>query len=158
MAYNLTRTALQGKLVANEPAQAMALEPVKKTERENSWHRRLERRPIQFMIAALLVILIGSFVELMPTLTIASNIPTIASVKPYTPLELQGRDLISAKAAWAATRKRCGLSGRKLNDMGSTAKPASLFMITLFYGDRNVRALIWPGLAVNIPMPGIITT
>ena len=42
---------------------------------------------------ALLVILIGSFVELMPTLTISSNIPTIASVKPYTPLELQGRDL-----------------------------------------------------------------
>jgi cytochrome c oxidase cbb3-type subunit I/II len=32
-------------------------------------------------------------VELMPTLTIKSNIPTIASVKPYTPLELQGRDL-----------------------------------------------------------------
>jgi cytochrome c oxidase cbb3-type subunit I/II len=39
------------------------------------------------------VILIGSFIELMPTLTIKSNIPTIASVKPYTPLELQGRDL-----------------------------------------------------------------
>jgi len=93
MAYNLTRTALQGKLVANEAAQAMPLEPLKKTENENSWHRRLERKPIQFMIAALLVILIGSFVELMPTLTIASNIPTIASVKPYTPLELQGRDV-----------------------------------------------------------------
>jgi cytochrome c oxidase cbb3-type subunit I/II len=93
MAYNLTRTALQGKLLANEPAQAMALAPVSTIVRENSWHRRLERSPIQFMIAALLVILIGSFVELMPTLTIASNIPTIASVKPYTPLELQGSDL-----------------------------------------------------------------
>jgi cytochrome c oxidase cbb3-type subunit I/II len=45
------------------------------------------------MIAALLVILVGTFVELMPTLTIKSNIPTIASVKPYTPLELQGRDI-----------------------------------------------------------------
>ncbi|MDP9080242.1 MAG: cytochrome-c oxidase, cbb3-type subunit I [Bacteroidota bacterium] len=93
MAYNLTRTALQGKLLANEPAQAMPLEPVSTMVKEKSWHRRLERRPIQFMIAALIVILIGSFIEIMPTLTIASNIPTIASVKPYTPLELQGRDL-----------------------------------------------------------------
>lgn len=93
MAYNLTRTALQGKLLANEAAQAMPLEPLPKTAAEATWHRILERRPIQFMILALLVILVGTFVELMPTLTIKSNIPTIASVKPYTPLELQGRDL-----------------------------------------------------------------
>lgn len=93
MAYNLTKTALQGKLVANEAAQAMPLEPVNTITREASWHRRLERKPIRLMIAALVVILIGTFVELMPTLTIKSNIPTIASVKPYTPLELQGRDL-----------------------------------------------------------------
>jgi cytochrome c oxidase cbb3-type subunit I/II len=93
MAYNLARTMLQGSLVANEAAQAMPLAPVNTLVAEKSWHRRLERRPIQFLILALVVILIGSFVELMPTLTIKSNIPTIASVKPYTPLELQGRDL-----------------------------------------------------------------
>jgi len=93
MAYNLFRTMAQGSLVANEAAQAMPLEPFIKPVNEHSWHRALERKPIKFMIIALLVILIGSFVELMPTLTIKSNIPTIASVKPYTPLELQGRDL-----------------------------------------------------------------
>jgi cytochrome c oxidase cbb3-type subunit I/II len=93
MAYNLFKTMAQGSLVANEAAQAMPLEPFIKPEHEHSWHRVLERKPIQFMILALLVILIGSFIELMPTLTIKSNIPTIASVKPYTPLELQGRDL-----------------------------------------------------------------
>jgi len=93
MAYNLCRTALQGKLVANESAQAMPLPALSKTGHEETWHRVLERRPIQMMIAALLVILVGTFIELMPTLTISSNIPTIAAVKPYTPLELQGRDL-----------------------------------------------------------------
>lgn len=93
MAYNLFRTMKQGSLVANEAAQAMPLEPVQTITKETSWHRTLERRPIQFMLLALVVILIGSFVELMPTLTISSNIPTIASVKPYTPLELQGRDI-----------------------------------------------------------------
>lgn len=93
MAYNLTRTAMQGKLVANEAAEAMPLEPLPAKVKDATWHRTLERRPVQLMILALVVILIGSFVELMPTLTISSNVPTIASVKPYTPLELQGRDL-----------------------------------------------------------------
>jgi cytochrome c oxidase cbb3-type subunit I/II len=93
MAYNLIRTARQGSLVANEPAQALPLEPIHMVVKETAWHRRLERRPIRFMILSLIVILIGSMIELMPTLTISANIPTIASIKPYSPLELQGRDL-----------------------------------------------------------------
>ena len=94
MAYNLTKTMLAGKLVANEPAEAMALEPVFNPDpRENTRHARLERRPVLFMILSLIVILIGGMIEMMPTFTIQSNIPTIASVKPYTPLELQGRDI-----------------------------------------------------------------
>ncbi len=93
MAYNLVRTAKQGSLVADEAAQAMPLEPAHTLEKDGTWHRTLERRPIQFMVLALVVILVGTIIELMPTLTISSNVPTIASVKPYTPLELQGRDI-----------------------------------------------------------------
>jgi cytochrome c oxidase cbb3-type subunit I/II len=93
MAYNLAKTMLKGSLVSNEAAQAMPLAPANTIARESAWHRRLERKPMLFLVVALLVILVGSFVELIPTLTISSNIPTIASVKPYTPLELQGRDL-----------------------------------------------------------------
>ena len=93
MAYNLYKTAVQGKLVANEAAEAMPLPKLNPEAGIERWHRRLERKPIWFLIASLIVILIGTFIELMPTLTISSNIPTIASVKPYTPLELQGRDI-----------------------------------------------------------------
>ena len=57
------------------------------------WHRWIERRPVQFLIFSLVVILIGGLIEMVPTFLIKSNIPTIASVKPYTPLELQGRDI-----------------------------------------------------------------
>jgi cytochrome c oxidase cbb3-type subunit I/II len=93
MAFNLYKTAAQGKLVDNEAAEAMPLEKVNAHAGTERWHRRLERKPILFLATSLVVILIGTFIELMPTLTISSNIPTIASVKPYTPLELQGRDL-----------------------------------------------------------------
>ena len=92
MAYNLFRTMVQGKLVSNEAAEAMPLEDLHAVTGETK-HRFLERKPIQMMLLALVVILIGTAIELIPTLTISSNIPTIASVKPYTPLELEGRDI-----------------------------------------------------------------
>lgn len=91
MTYNLTKTMKKGHLLANEAAEAPALEPLVTTER--STHRRLERKPVLFMVLALIAILIGGIVEMIPTFTIQSNVPTIASVKPYTALELQGRDL-----------------------------------------------------------------
>ncbi|PTQ98224.1 cytochrome c oxidase cbb3-type subunit I/II [Mucilaginibacter yixingensis] len=93
MAFNLCKTMLAGKLVSNEAAEAMPLEKAPAVIKGETWHGRLERMPIKMMIVALITILIGTFIELMPTLTISSNIPTIASVKPYTPLELQGRDI-----------------------------------------------------------------
>lgn len=94
MTYNLIKTIAKGKLLANEPAEAMALVPVfTPGAGEKTWHRALERKPMRFMIFSIIVILIGGMVEMMPTFMISSNIPTISSVKPYSPLELQGRDI-----------------------------------------------------------------
>ncbi|MFD0940234.1 cytochrome-c oxidase, cbb3-type subunit I [Pedobacter boryungensis] len=94
MTVNLAKTMLRAKLVANEPAEAMPLqEVVVEDAGDKKWHRKLERKPIKFMVFALIIILIGGMVEMMPTFTIQSNVPTIASVKPYSALELQGRDI-----------------------------------------------------------------
>ena len=93
MVYNLFKTVQSGKLIANEAAEAAPLEKNYVAHTGEHWHRVIERRPIQLMIGALVVILIGGMVELIPTFLIKSNIPTISSVKPYTPLELQGRDI-----------------------------------------------------------------
>lgn len=56
-------------------------------------HGWLERKPVQLTLLATVAILIGGVVQIIPTLLIKSNIPTISSVKPYTPLELAGRDI-----------------------------------------------------------------
>ena len=58
-----------------------------------SYHPWLERRPIRLMILATFAILIGGIVQIVPTIMVKSNIPTISEVKPYTPLELEGRDI-----------------------------------------------------------------
>jgi cytochrome c oxidase cbb3-type subunit I/II len=94
MAYNLFATVRQGSLEANEEAQAPALMPLQKgTKIAGHWHQWIERRPIQLAFWATVAILIGGIVEMVPTFLVESNVPTIESVKPYTALELQGRDL-----------------------------------------------------------------
>jgi cytochrome c oxidase cbb3-type subunit I/II len=94
MTYNIIKTAKAGKLVANEAAESLPM-PVKfeAVGTDRRWHRVIERKPMVFMVLSLIVILIGGMIEMMPTFTIKSNIPTISSVKPYTALELHGRNL-----------------------------------------------------------------
>jgi cytochrome c oxidase cbb3-type subunit I/II len=91
--YNIFKTIKQGNLVANEPAEAPALEKSTLFKKGEFWHAVLEKKPITFTVLAVVIIAIGGAVEMIPTFLIKSNIPTIASVKPYTPLELQGRDI-----------------------------------------------------------------
>jgi cytochrome c oxidase cbb3-type subunit I/II len=90
MIYNLMKTAGAGSFLAEEEAEAPTLE---KKEIAGGGHAILERKPVLFTILALVAVAIGGIVEIVPTYLIKSNIPTIASVKPYTPLELQGRDI-----------------------------------------------------------------
>jgi cytochrome c oxidase cbb3-type subunit I/II len=95
--YNLVKTAKSGKLVANEAAEAPPMEVINDRlagpGSRGKRHRWLEKRPAKFAVAAAVVVLIGGLVEMIPTFLVKSNVPTISSVKPYTPLELQGRDL-----------------------------------------------------------------
>ncbi len=93
MFYNLLKTARAGSFLANEPAEAPVLNEAIVKHKGEYWHRAIERRPVRFMILSIIVVAIGGLVEIVPTLIVKSNVPTIASVKPYTPLELEGRDL-----------------------------------------------------------------
>ncbi|MFT4031004.1 MAG: cytochrome-c oxidase, cbb3-type subunit I [Siphonobacter sp.] len=94
MSYNLFKTMAKGSFVANEETQAPALaKEFIPTKGDTYWHRAFERRPMQLLAGSLIVILIGTLLELIPTFTVESNVQTIASIQPYTPLELQGRDL-----------------------------------------------------------------
>jgi cytochrome c oxidase cbb3-type subunit I/II len=93
MAYNLFKTMAQGTLLANEPAEAAPLAVTEEAEQGEHWHRWIERKPIQLLVASLVMILVGSLVELIPTFMVKSNVATIEAVKPYTSLELEGRDI-----------------------------------------------------------------
>jgi len=94
LVYNIIKTVQQGSAVEDELAEAPALQKITAGRlKGEKWHGWLERRPIQLTLLATVAILIGGIIQIVPTIMVKSNIPTIASVKPYTPLELQGRDL-----------------------------------------------------------------
>jgi cytochrome c oxidase cbb3-type subunit I/II len=90
MVYNLYKTAKQGTFAPNTEAKAPPLMP---SHEDGYWHRAIESRPVQLLFLSTVAILIGTVLELVPTFLIESNVPTISSVKPLTPLELEGRDL-----------------------------------------------------------------
>jgi cytochrome c oxidase cbb3-type subunit I/II len=87
---NVWKTAAAGKFVRYEEDEAPAKPAPKAGE---SIHRKLEGRPLQFTIVSLIVILIGGLVEIVPMYLVKTNVPTISSIKPYSPLELEGRDI-----------------------------------------------------------------
>ena len=92
MVYNLFKTITLGSLIENEVIES--LPRVQHVRRKGEhWHRWIERKPITLLFFSTIAILIGGLVEFFPMVLVDENIPKIKSVKPYTPLELEGRDL-----------------------------------------------------------------
>ncbi|MGB7786785.1 MAG: cytochrome-c oxidase, cbb3-type subunit I [Salinimicrobium sp.] len=92
--YNIIKTIRSGSDVTDELAEAAPLQKISKRRLVGEgFHTWLERRPVQLTILATVAILIGGIIQIVPTILVKSNIPTITSVKPYTPLELEGRDI-----------------------------------------------------------------
>lgn len=93
MCYNLYKTAKAGNVLDQEPAEAPSLTKIYVPHSKQHWHSWIERRPVHMLVWSLIVVALGGMIEMIPTFMVKSNIPTIASVKPYTPLELHGRDI-----------------------------------------------------------------
>jgi len=58
-----------------------------------SLHSRLEKNSILLVLGVLVVIAIGGLVEITPLFYLRSTIEKVEGVRPYTPLELAGRNI-----------------------------------------------------------------
>ena len=56
-------------------------------------HTKLERHSLPLVIAILIVVSIGGIVEIAPLFWLESTVEEVEGVRPYTPLELAGRDI-----------------------------------------------------------------
>jgi cytochrome c oxidase cbb3-type subunit I/II len=91
--FNLFKTAAQGNFLANEDAEAPARETKAPAVAGEYWHKWIEGRPMQMLLWSTVLISIGGIVQILPMVFIESQVPKISTVKPYTPLELTGRDI-----------------------------------------------------------------
>jgi cytochrome c oxidase cbb3-type subunit I/II len=64
------------------------------------WHRVWEGKGLLFTVLVVVAVASASLFEIIPTFLIKSNVPTIASVKPYSPLELYGRDIYLSEGCY----------------------------------------------------------
>ena len=56
-------------------------------------HGKLERHSLLLVLGILIVVAIGGLVEITPLFWIESTIEKVQGMRPYTPLELEGRDI-----------------------------------------------------------------
>ena len=92
MIYNL------GKTIKNAPKdqpeqvfQAKSIEPSEGGHEKG--HRKLEGLPAVFTVLTVLAIIVGTTIEILPSFMANTFVQKNESVKPYTPLELAGRDI-----------------------------------------------------------------
>ncbi|MDX1684711.1 MAG: cytochrome-c oxidase, cbb3-type subunit I [Saprospiraceae bacterium] len=93
MLYNLVKTMNAGSLEKYETVEVPPLEESPKGHKGEYWHRWIERRATLFTGVAIVAVIIGGVIEIAPMMMLDSQVPKIATVQPYTPLELQGRDI-----------------------------------------------------------------
>jgi len=63
-------------------------------------HWILERNSILLLVAILIVIAIGGLVEVVPLFYLRSTIETAPGMRPYTPLELAGRNIYVSEGCY----------------------------------------------------------
>jgi cytochrome c oxidase cbb3-type subunit I/II len=103
------------------------------------WHRAWERAPILFTVLTTVAVIVASLFEILPTFLIKSNVPTIASVKPYTPLELAGRDMYIAEGCFNCHSQMVRPFRYETERFGEYSKPGeSVYEHPFLWGSRRI--------------------
>ena len=56
-------------------------------------HKRIETHATLLLVLSFLVVSIGGIVQIVPLFYLQNTIETVEGVRPYSPLELAGRDI-----------------------------------------------------------------
>ena len=148
MVVNVFKTVRKGVFEKNVPAEAPALAVIGNDRKDGEpVHLWIERMPTVLSIGAFVTLAIGGAVEIIPTLSVKSNVPNIAAVKPYSPLELEGRDLYIREGCNSCHSQMI----RPFRDeivrfdgkMDSIPKQESLYMTDLSYGAPREQVRIY---------------
>ncbi|MGB0767853.1 MAG: cytochrome-c oxidase, cbb3-type subunit II, partial [Phycisphaeraceae bacterium] len=103
------------------------------------WHRRWERLPMRFTVYVVIAVSVASLFEIVPTFVIRSNVPTIETVEPYTPLELAGRDIYIAEGCYNCHSQMIRPILAEVERYGDYSKPGeSVYDHPFQWGSRRI--------------------
>jgi cytochrome c oxidase cbb3-type subunit I/II len=106
---------------------------------KRGWHSVIEAMPATFTVLSVLAIAVGSLIEIIPTLLVRSNIPTIASVRPLTALELEGRDIYVSEGCYTCHSQMIRPFRAETERYGDYSKPGeSIFDHPFQWGSRRI--------------------
>lgn len=103
------------------------------------WHRSWERLPVKFTILTTVAVVVASLFEMIPTFLIRSNVPTIATVQPYTPLELAGRQIYVSEGCYNCHSQQIRPIVAETKRYGEYSKPGEFIYDRPFqWGSRRI--------------------
>jgi cytochrome c oxidase cbb3-type subunit I/II len=103
------------------------------------WHRQWERLPVKFTVLTTLAVVVATLFEVIPTFLIRSNVPTIATVQPYTPLELAGRHMFVSEGCYNCHSQMIRPIVAETKRYGEYSKPGEFIYDRPFqWGSRRI--------------------
>lgn len=138
---------LTKEYIANESKETSKLEsaPVLELSKKldvfgrMGWHRRWERLPVKFTVLVTGAVVLATLFEVIPTFLIRTNVPTIATVKPYTPLELAGRHIFVSEGCYNCHSQMIRPMVSETKRYGEYSKPGEFIYDRPFqWGSRRI--------------------
>ena len=104
-----------------------------------AWHRNWERLPVKFTVLTTAAVVIATLFEVIPTFLIRTNVPTIATVEPYTPLELAGRAIFVSEGCYNCHSQMIRPMVAETKRYGDYSKPGEFIYDRPFqWGSRRI--------------------
>lgn len=99
MVYNVIKT-IQAAPAGHKDTEAQVPVSMVADSHPEKGHRKLEGMVTVFSVLTLIAVLVGSVIEIYPTLNMSKYVKEENAIEPYTPLELAGRDIYQAEGCY----------------------------------------------------------
>ena len=121
-------------------------------------HKILEKNATLLLIFSFLVVTIGGIVQLTPLFYLENTIEEVEGVRPYTPLELTGRDIYVREGCYVCHSQMIRPMRDEVERYGHYSLAAESMYDHPFQWGSKRPAPIWRASAAAIPMNGTSTT
>ena len=122
-------------------------------------HAIFEKNSIVLVVGILVVIAIGGLVEIAPLFYLKNTIEKVDGVRPYSPLELAGRNIYVREGCYLCHSQMIRPLRDEVERYGHYSLAAeSMYDKPFQWGSVSAPAPILPALVTNIPTTGIATT